>query len=308
MNTFSFAWPALLLALPLPLLLRLACAPAEAGTALRVPSLPPSAASPGSSRMALPLWIAALAWLLLVLAAARPQVPLNAQPDSVSGRDLMLAFDVSMSMATADLRVNDKAVDRLQAARLLAGEFIGRRRGDRIGLLVFGAQAYLHTPLTFDVQAVRTALAATEAGLAGRETALGDAIALATKHLRALPDSQRVLVLLTDGANTAGTLAPDRATWLAQRENVRIHVVGIGAATADDDATLRRISTQTGGMYQRATDSKAIARILDEIDRLEPLAAVEKAPAMRELYVWPLTLALLLAVGLALHRTRGVAA
>lgn len=308
MNAINFAWPALLLALPLPLLLRLACAPAEAGTALRVPRLPPSASSPGAARMALPLWIAALAWLLLVLAAARPQVPLNAQADSVSGRDLMLAFDVSMSMATADLRVNDKAVDRLQAARLLAGEFIGRRRGDRIGLLVFGAQAYLHTPLTFDVQAVRTALAATEPGLAGRETALGDAIALATKHLRALPDSQRVLVLLTDGANTAGTLAPDRATWLAQRENVRIHVVGIGAATADDDAALRRISAQTGGMYQRATDSKAIARFLDEIDRLEPLAAVEMAPAMRELYVWPLTLALLLAVGLTLHRTRGVAA
>lgn len=310
MNAISFAWPVLLLALPLPLILRLACAPVETGTALRVPQLPSAAPASASSRAALPLWIAAFAWILLVLAAARPQLAVDAPPASSSGRDLMLAFDVSMSMATTDLRLNEKAVDRLQAAKLLAGEFLDRRHGDRVGLLVFGTQAYLHTPLTFDVQAVRSALAATEPGLAGRETALGDAIALATRHLRALPDSRRVLVLLTDGANTAGTLSPERAVWLAQREKVRIHIVGIGAATAnaDDEAALRRISTQTGGMYQRATDSKAIALFLEEIDRLEPLAPAATPQAMRELYFWPLSLALLLAVGLALYRPHEVAA
>jgi len=313
MSTFAFAWPWLLMALPLPLLVRILCAPVEAGTALRMPSLPQHAAQAEKRRAGLPIWIAALTWLLLVFAAARPQavldIPADASPPSPSGRDLMLAFDVSMSMATADLRRGDKPVDRLQAARTLAGDFLDRRHGDRIGLVVFGAQAYLHTPLTHDVQAVRAALATAQTGLAGRETALGDAIALATRHLRVLPDSRRVLVLLTDGANTAGSLPPERAVWLARRENVRIHVVGIGASSDLDDASLRRISAETGGMYQRATDSGAIARFLDEIDRLEANGArIAAAPPLRELYAWPLSLALVLAAGLALFRAREVMA
>ncbi|HEY0844546.1 MAG TPA: VWA domain-containing protein [Noviherbaspirillum sp.] len=309
MNALHFAWPLLLLALPLPWLLRLACPPVAPATALRMPRLPDVSLTGSAPRHALPLAAAMLAWLLLVVAAARPQMPAEAPAQPGSGRDLMLAFDVSMSMATADMRHGGQTIDRLQAARLLAGDFLARRNGDRVGLVVFGSQAYLHTPLTFDVQAVRMALGAAETGLAGRETALGDAIALATRHLRATPQSERVLVLLTDGANTAGTLAPERAVWLAQRDGVRIHVIGIGAASQQEDVVLHDISARTGGLYRRAADSNGIARLLEEIDRLEPPArAVAGPPPMRELYAWPLSLALALVVALALLRAREVTA
>lgn len=306
MSAIGFAWPLCFLALPLPWLLR-RLLPPVAGVALRVPSLPPAAADV-AARVTASTWIAALAWLLLVTAAARPQVPgrLLAQ----EGRDMMLAVDVSASMATRDLLLDGRPVERLQAARSIAGDFIRRReeaRADRIGLVVFGTQAYLHTPPSFDLHAVRAALDTAETGLAGRETALGDAIALATKHLSALPDHARVLVLLSDGANTAGTLAPLRAAWLAQRENVRIHAVGIGAGAELDEATLKGIAEQTGGVYLRATDAAAIGEFFRSIERLE--AATHGAPPLRraqELYAWPLGLAFVLACGLALRRTREV--
>lgn len=307
MNAIRFAWPLLLLALPLPLLLRLAVPALDAGAALRVPRLPSLAPAAAPTRTAprLPMLMAALAWFLLVVAAARPQLPAEPSPPPASGRDLMLAFDVSLSMSTADMRRGEQTIDRLQAARLLAGDFLAQRRGDRVGLIVFGTQAYLHTPLTFDIEAVRMALANAEPGLAGRDTALGDAIALAAKHLRTLPDSERVLVLLTDGANTAGTLSPERAVWLAQRDNVRIHVIGIGAASRNDDAALHAIGTQTGGTYRRATDSEGIGRVFDDIGRLEALARTDGEPApMRELYSWPLGMALAMVLALAFLRTR----
>lgn len=305
MNGLDFAWPWLLALLPLPWLLRIVLAPLETNTALRMPRLPQSLAT--SMRSRLPLGLTALAWLLLVLAAARPQLPGPAIPQPASGRDLMLAVDVSMSMATADLRLGQQTVERLQAARTLADKFLERRQGDRIGLLVFGAQAYLHTPLSFDLQAVRAALGTAQAGLAGRETALGDAIALAVKHLKTLPDSARVLVLLTDGANTAGSLSPARAAWLARRENVRIHAIGIGAAPELDEAALRDIAGQTGGSYARASDGAALDQFLTRIDGIEAIAhTAPVALTMRELYVWPLALAL--ACALLAMRTRGVAA
>lgn len=307
MNGLDFAWPWLLALLPLPLLLRIVLVPVDTNAALRMPRLPPGLAT--SMRSRLPLGLAALAWLLLVLAAARPQLPGPAIPQPASGRDLMLAVDVSMSMATADLRLGQQTVERLQAARTLADKFLERRQGDRIGLLVFGAQAYLHTPLSFDVQAVRAALGTAQAGLAGRETALGDAIALAVKHLKTLPDSARVLVLLTDGANTAGSQSPARAAWLARRENVRIHAIGIGAASELDEAALRDIAGQTGGSYARASDGAALEQFLTRIDGIEAIAqAAPAALTMRELYVWPLALAMALVCALLAVRTRGVAA
>lgn len=302
MNEISFAWPWAFLALPLPWLARRLLRPAG-GTAIRLPSLPPVPAST-PARATIPYLVAALAWLLLVGAAMRPQAAAE-RSAPYSGRDLLLAFDVSASMATRDLTFGGQPAERLQAARTLAGEFLHGRDGDHVGLIVFGAQAYLHTPLTFDLAAVRDALGTAETGLAGRETALGDAIALATKHLRTQPADARVLVLLSDGANTAGTLAPLRAAWLAQRDNVRVHAVGIGAAELDD-ATLKAIAAQTGGMYARATDGAALRVFFQRIAQAEPAAA--SAPPrrrLRELYVWPLAAALALACALALRRESG---
>lgn len=316
----SFLWPWLLALLPLPWLLRRWLPPAGApvGTAvLRVPSLAPftgSAASGSRGRTQGPahagpnLALATLVWVLLVLAAARPLGPADPQALPVSGRELMLALDLSASMGTADLRLDGPPATRLEVARRLAQDFVARRDGDRIGLIVFGKQAYLHTPLTFDLNAVHDALDGTAIGLAGRETALGDAIALATTRLREFRGSERVLVLLTDGANTAGHLSPAQAGWIARREGLRIHVAGIGAEPAQaeggggstsaalDEETLRELADRTGGTYRRATDGQALADFYRLIDRLEPVALgrVAMRPA-RELYPWPLAAALLLA-------------
>lgn len=292
----SFAWPWLFLVLPLPWAMRLLLPQMEQGIALRVPHLPETAvrASPANANG----WIAILAWLLLVAAAARPQMPGDPLPVR-AGAGLVIAFDVSMSMSATDLQHGKSTVERLHAARILADDFLAQREGDRAGLVVFGAQAYLHTPLTHDLHAVRAALASVQAGLAGRETALGDAIALSVKYLKNLPESARVMVLLTDGANTAGTLDPSRAAWLAQREGVRIHAVGIGAGA--NETALKDIAAQTGGSYARATDSQALAAFFDNVARAEPAVRIEGMRAMRELYSWPLALACLLA---AVHAWR----
>lgn len=301
----SFAWPWLLLALPLPWALRMLLAPVESGAALRVPQLPGTEVQ-AAARASPRLWIAALAWMLLAIVAARPQIEGEAAPPH-GGRGLMLAFDVSMSMAAIDLLHGEAPVERLAAARALAGDFLARRQGDRAGLVVFGSQAYLHTPMTWDLHAVRAALGSVQAGLAGRETALGDAIALSVKYLAALPGEARVLVLLTDGANTAGSLSPERAAWLAQREGVRIHAVGVGALPAQDEALLREIAGQTGGSYARATDSQAMAAFFAGVERAEPALPNEPARRMRDLYPWPLALACLIAAWLAWRGRREAA-
>lgn len=303
MSGIAFAWPWCFLALPLPWLARHLLRPAG-GAALRVPALPPiAAAMPARASMA--VLIAVLAWLLLVVAAMRPQAPGGPEAPVApqSGRDLLLAFDVSASMATRDLEMNGRPVERLHAARAVAGEFLHGRDGDRVGLIVFGAQAYLHTPLTFDLIAVRDALGTAETGLAGRETALGDAIALATRHLRAQPAEARVLVLLSDGASTAGTLDPARAAWLAHREKVRVHTVGIGSAELDEP-TLKGIAEQTGGMYTRATDGAELRAFFDRIEQIEPAAGAAPRRPLRELYPWPLGVAFVLSCWLALRRAR----
>lgn len=324
----TFAWPWMFLLLPLPWLVRRWLPPAAPGDALRVPSLDDFGAAPlrGDTVEAvqtpdprLELWLTLAIWLLLVAAAARPQWIDEAAPMPVSGRDLMIAFDVSASMGTPDLRLDGRPLDRLQVARTLASDFIARRDGDRVGLIVFGDRAYLHTPLTHDLAAVRAALATADVGLAGRATALGDAIGLAAARQSEVGDSDKVLILLTDGANTSGNLAPVQAGWIAARARLRIHAVGLGAPRAGasgnalegvsssdlDEVTLRRIAEQTGGSYHRAADAEALAAFYRLIDELEPAARDDASlRPVRELHPWPLGLALGLFAWLALTRPR----
>jgi len=320
----EFAWPWLLLALPLPwLALRvLPAAPPADQPALRVPQARAfetalrQAAAPQGGRRLRRLW-PLLGWLLLCVAAARPQQLGDALQPPHSGRDLMLAVDLSGSMTTADMRLGGQAVDRLTAIKAVLGDFLDRRTGDRVGLILFGSQAYAVTPLTDDRESVRQQLLSSESGLAGRETAIGDAIALAVKRLRAPPapgeqPSRRVLILLTDGVSNAGVIDPKKAAKLAAGEHVRIYTIGFGGsgevdpylglalAPADapiDEDGLRAIARQTDGRYFRARDTDELAGIYAELDRIEPALHRSEAERPRtELYPWFLGSALVLAV------------
>jgi Ca-activated chloride channel family protein len=269
-------------------------------------------------------WLLALAWLCLLAAAARPQWVGPPQAQQRSGRALMLAVDLSGSMRTGDMQLAGQQVNRFAAVEAIAGDFIARRNGDEMGLILFGSQAFLVTPLTYDLSAVRAQLQGAAVGLAGTETAIGDAIAVAVKRLSALPEQARVLVLLTDGVNNAGSIAPRDAARAAKAAGVRIYTIGIGATrlripgffgsqlvnpSADLDADmLTDIATQTGGRFFRATDSSELASAYRAIDALEPMP--QHGPALRprhELFRWPLlaAIALLLLVVLPQRFSRG---
>lgn len=311
----GFAWPWAWALLPLPVLAYLLLPPRlGSAAALRVPwgrrLGEVSGGGPEGLRGAwlLPL----LAWALLCAAAARPQQLGEAQVPPRQARQMMLAVDLSGSMSETDMELGGRAVDRLTAAKAVIADFLDRRAGDRVGLLVFGQRAYMLTPLTLDRDSVRLQLRDSVAGLAGRETAMGDAIGLAVKRLREQPEGQRVLVLLTDGVNTAGVLDPVKAAELAAAEGVRVHTIAFGGnasfsffgvplpmqgADQVDEETLRKVAETTGGRFFRARDTRELAGIYAELDRLEPVA-VDAAPVRPriERYYWPLGAALVLVV------------
>ncbi|MEM6639591.1 MAG: VWA domain-containing protein [Pseudomonadota bacterium] len=315
---FSFDWPLVFLLLPLPLVVRALMPPVDVSrqVALRVPGGRGWVRGRTSGRVSgrlLPLLFALLIWVLLVTAAARPQWLGDARSLPVSGRDLLLAVDVSGSMRLRDFRVNNRIVTRLEATKHVASEFIAERKGDRVGLILFGRQAYLQTPLTFDRRTVSILLVEAFIGIAGNETAIGDAIGLAIKRLRDKPADSRVLILLTDGANTAGAIDPSRAASLAAREGVKVYTIGIGAdresgrsvfglwrqnaASSLDEATLRNIASTTGGRYFRARNTLELNEIYKTLDRLEPAEQdTDGFRPVKTLFYWPLAAALLLIV------------
>ena len=313
----EIVWPWVLAALPLPFIYRrlLRSATTVASTALRVPSIDDfsiiTRRSGSKATSGLAYWLALVAWLLLLLAAARPQWLGDAIEIPVSGRDLMLAVDLSKSMQEVDFVIDGQRVDRLHATKKVVGEFIERRVGDRLGLVLFGTQAYLHVPLTFDRSTVKQLLDETVIGLAGPSTAIGDAIGLAVKRLRNNDSKDKVLILITDGANTAGVIEPQRAAELAAAAGLTIHTVGIGAdeimvrrlfgsfrfnpSRELDEKTLRAVADSTNGRYFRARDVDELESIYAEIDKLEPVErGGEHFRPTTPLYPWPLAIALLL--------------
>src|SRR5690606_4442633 len=284
----------------------------DPGPALRVPwagRLAGVAAGPaGAARMTRRPWLAWAGWALLCLAAARPLAWGEVVQPPRSARELVLAVDLSASMGESDMLVGNQVVDRLTAAKAVIADFLERRAGDRVGLLVFGRSAHVLVPATADLDTVRSQLLATEVSLAGRETAIGDAIGLAVKRLEAQDEGERVLVLLTDGVNTAGVLDPVRAAEIARDAGVRIHTIAFGGdgealsvfgfrlpsgGAEIDEAALATIADMTGGRSFRARDTAALAGIYAEIDRIEPVEAPGEAVRPRlERYHWPLALAL----------------
>ena len=319
---FSLAWPWVLLALPLPFIVRALLPEAnqlqEAG--LRVPSFAGFDVLADRSRseqlLNWRIWVALVAWILLVIAAARPERIGDELEVPVSGRNLMLAVDLSGSMDQKDFELGNRRVDRLTATKAVASDFISRREGDRIGLILFGERAYLQVPLTLDRETVKILLMESFIGLAGEKTAIGDAITLAVKriHDQEADAGEQVLVLLTDGANTAGEIDPMKAAELAAQVGLRIYTIGIGAEqlevasiiggrrrvnpSADlDEETLTGIADLTGGRYFRATDPATLQDIYRLVDELEPVEEPESGfRPVKSYFYWPLGLAFALVV------------
>ena len=326
----EWLWPWLLLLLPLPLLARRLLPPAGSEeAALRAPfyrdwqSLSERQGGAGGAGDRLSLIALWLIWLGLVLAAARPMWIGEPIELPNTGRDLMLAVDISGSMRIEDMQLGNAVVRRIDAVKQVGADFIERRTGDRLGLILFGSNAYVQSPLSFDTATVQRFLTEAQIGFAGQETAIGDAIGLSVKRLRERPAESRVLVLLTDGQDTASTVAPMDAARLARDLDIRIYTIGIGAdemtlpglfgssfgsrqvnpSAELDEEGLQQIANLTGGRYFRARDPRELADIYAVLNELEPVeqeAAVYR-PRQALGYV-PLGAALLLSFALALRQ------
>ncbi|MEJ2490922.1 MAG: VWA domain-containing protein [Desulfuromonadales bacterium] len=323
-----FAWPWALLLLILPWAIYRFWPPALAAeeAALWVPSLAPFhkiTDQKGHTRSTWQRLLALCCWLLLIGAAARPQWLGEPIEMPVSGRNLVMAVDLSGSMQVRDFLLHGEPVDRLTALKEVAGAFIQRRVGDRLGLILFGEQAYVQTPLTFDRRTLGQLLDEAALGMAGERTSIGDAIGLAVKRLREAQGTRQVLILLTDGANTAGRLTPMQAAEIAAEAGLKIYTIGIGAdaetqrrllffsrirpATELDEGTLQAIAATTGGRYFRAHDTEQLAEIYADLDRLEPVEQERQVfRPISELYPWPLAFALVATLMLILLQQRTV--
>ncbi len=310
------AWPWMAALLPLPWLhYRTRSAAGSGGAAIFLPfaaSIAPQSAglaASGTTRRTL----FTLIWALVVLAAMRPQWLGDPLPAPTTGRRILLAVDVSGSMATEDMANRES---RLEVVQQVAGRFIDGRRGDQVGLILFGTQPYVQAPVTADLATVHRFLDEAMVGVAGTQTAIGDAIGMAIKRLRAEKagagpahaSKPTVLILLTDGQSNAGALDPLQAARFAKEEGLRIYTIGVGAASGGgffglggnndlDEGTLKEIAKITGGQYFRATDADALARVYRQIDKLEPAAG--RAQWLRpkdEWFLYPLAAALLLSI------------
>lgn len=252
-----------------------------------------------------------LLWLGLVLALTRPQWLEPYTENRIEGYDLMLAVDASHSMEALDFSVEGKQVSRMQVIKGVMGRFIAGREDDRIGLIIFGSQAFVLSPLTLDRPSVLQLLNNLVPRIAGDGTAMGDALGLGVKKLRQRPPGSRVLMLIADGESTAGTIPPMEAARLAAEENIRIYAIGVGSDMKEvpimeggrliirkdlgfDEAIMREIAETTGGAYFRATDTKALENIYQRIDQLEKSRAESRTLMIpHPLYRWPLALAML---------------
>jgi Ca-activated chloride channel homolog len=263
--------------------------------------------------------LALLIWIVLVLAASNPRWVGEPQYISQSGRDLMLAVDLSSSMSIPDMIIDHKQVERLDAIKAVANNFISHRTGDRIGLILFGSKAYLQTPLTYDLSTVKAMLNDASIGLAGNLTSIGDAIGLAIKHLSQSELGNRVLILLTDGSNNSGSIEPLEAARMAAQQHIRIYTIGVGSENPGrqglmglqkliakdqlDVATLQSIANETGGLFFQVTDIPSLQLAYKQLDQIEPVPSGHIIYTKKiDLYPWFLSLALILSIGMILMR------
>lgn len=251
----------------------------------------------------LQILIGPLVWVLIVVALARPQFVEPPIERVESARDLMLVVDLSGSMEARDFTdIDGKRIDRLEAVKLVLDDFIARRQGDRIGLIVFGDSAHLQVPFTLDHDICRELLAQTRIRMVGPRTAIGEAIGLAIKLFEAGEAEERVLILLTDGDDTGSKVPPPKAAEIAAERGITIHTVGIGdPKTGGDDVVdvdnLEAIAAATGGKSYLAMNREELEGIYRELDGIEKqqLETLSYRPR-RELFHYALGACLLLAL------------
>ncbi len=252
-----------------------------------------------------------LIWLGITFAMMRPQWLQPYTEERIEGYDLMLAVDASHSMEALDFSVNGQQVTRMQVVKGVMGRFLEHRQNDRVGLIIFGNQAFVLSPLTLDRRSVGQLLTNLVPRIAGDGTAMGDAIGLGVKKLRERPPGSRVLILVADGENTAGTIPPLEAAKLAAKEGIRIYSIGVGSHQKEvpiveegrlvtrsdlgfDESLMRDIAEATGGAYFRASDTDALEKISKRINELEKTHAESRTVYIpNPLYRWPLGLAML---------------
>ncbi|NEX21844.1 VWA domain-containing protein [Thiorhodococcus mannitoliphagus] len=259
-----------------------------------------------------------LLWVALIVALMRPQWLTPYTEVSTPGYDLMIAVDASHSMEALDFSVEGRQVNRMAVVKGVMGRFIDNRDGDRVGLILFGSQAFILSPLSLDRHAVHQLLDGVVPGIAGPATALGDAIALGVSKLRERPEGSRVMIVIADGDNNAGSFGPKEAALLARATGTRIYVIGVGSKQKDipifedgrvryrddltmDEETLQEIAGLTGGGYFRATDTRALEEISTRVGQLEKTEAEARTAFLpKPLYRWPLGIALLALLALGL--------
>lgn len=321
MLEFQASW--VFYCLPLPLLVYwLVPRAQQQQTAIRVPFYQQLGALESQQQNAInkkPLRILSslVIWCCLITAAASPTWIGDPITLPANGRDLMLAIDLSESMQIEDMQIRGEQTNRLIAVKAVMDDFIARRKGDRIGLILFGSKAYVQAPLTFDRATVQRFLRESQIGFAGGSTAIGDTLGLAVKRLRKRPGDRHVLVLLTDGANTSGEVQPLAAAKFAADNNIIVYTIGVGAdemvtpgifgssfgsrtvnPSADlDEKTLQQIASLTGGRYFRARSPEQLINIYQLLDQLEPVEDNQQTfRPSKNLFYWPLGAALLLSL------------
>lgn len=325
---FEIAFPWAFMAWPLPILLWLLSprVTLQLPVALRVPFFNAmmnqlEETKYTSGKLSSVAWLLAI-WSLMLIALSGPRWVGEPSPLPREGYHMMLALDLSGSMEVDDMLLHGRPATRLAVVKRAAAQFVEDRKTDKIGLILFGSQAYLQTPLTYDHHSLLMRIEDATVGLAGKTTSIGDALGLAVKRLKHVPPKGRVIILLTDGVNNSGVLAPVKAAELAATEGIKIYTIGLGAETDPrmnnslllglnagmdlDEDTLKEVSKITGGQYFRATDTQSLQSIYQTINQMETVSQEKQIiRPQHDYYVWPLGLALLL-YGFWLNQQFGV--
>lgn len=315
-SMFEFEWWYLAILIPLPLLLLLLNKQKQPlGTSLTLPFFRVLDNSHILARsnfsLELNTLLLGLAWLALLLAAMKPVWIDEGIKLPIKARDIVLAVDLSNSMKERDFVLNGVPSNRLSVVKGAAQLFIKARKHDRLGLIVFGTQAFLYAPLTFDKSLLLQYLNEVQINMAGKDTAIGDAIVLAIKHFidnKKQSEEVRTLILLTDGQNTAGAVKPEVATELAKGENIKIYTIGMGRRSffgrSFDEASLKHIANATDGLYFHADNTQSLYKIYEDINRLEQKKVEDKIyRPKQDLFYYPLSVFLLLLVLLLVRKS-----